>query len=110
MTVKLPEINDFSCSQSRGADWKFFSLKKKKKKKEYLSFFSAPCKVTFCLLTIISSYLHYSDYMFIRGGSDSKCYTNRIHSKDDMAASATQPATATTAITELQQLNPPQGS
>lgn len=31
MTVKLPEINDFSCSQSRGTDWKFFFLKKKKK-------------------------------------------------------------------------------
>lgn len=43
--------------------------------------------------------------MFIRGGSDSQCYTNRTHSKDGMAASATRAATATTAVTELQQLN-----
>lgn len=106
MTVKLPEINDFSCSQPRGTDWKFF-LKKKKIRKSIYLFLSAPCKVTFCLLIIIFSYLHYSDYMFIRGASDSKCYTNRTHSKDDMAASATRAATATTAITELQQLNLP---
>lgn len=45
--------------------------------------------------------------MLIRGASDSKCYTNRTHSKDYMAASATRAATATTAITELQQLNLP---
>lgn len=104
MTVKLPEINDFSCSQSRGTDWKFFL-----KKKRVFIIFSAPCKVTFCLLTIIFSYLHYSDYMFIRGGSDSQCYTNRTHSKDGMAASATRAATATNAVTELQQLNLPWG-
>lgn len=96
-----------SAAVSRGEQIGSFFFKKEKK--EYLSFFSAPCKVTFCLLTIIFSYLHYSDYMFIRGGSDSQCYTNRTHSKDGMAASATRAATATTAVIELQQLNLPWG-
>lgn len=44
MTVKLPEINDFSCSQSRGTDWKFFL---KKKEREYLSFFLHHVKLLF---------------------------------------------------------------
>lgn len=89
-----------SAAVSRGEQIGSFFLKKKKR---VFIIFSAPCKVTFCLLTIIFSYLHYSDYMFVRGGSDSQCYTNRTHSKDGMAASAT------TAVTELQQLNLPWG-
>lgn len=94
-----------SAAVSRGEQIGSFFFKKKR----VFIIFSAPCKVTFCLLTIIFSYLHYSDYMFIRGGSDSQCYTNRTHSKDGMAASATRAATATTAVTELQQLNLPWG-